>query len=228
MGWHGSPGSTTVGYEELVAFDSGALGMAYELGPTDGSRPARRRRSVVRGEGVEPAWATFPSLAVSREAPGTNRRSAGQAAGRPPELAGEQLPVFREAPEPDRARPGAIGRSCTGVMVIDAAIPIGRGQRELIVGDRNVGKTALALDIVAAQRAGDVACIYVVIGQPMSRVLSLREALLSERAALDNTASSLRTPAAPPGLQYLAPYAGATVAEWFRDQGHDALSSMTT
>jgi F-type H+-transporting ATPase subunit alpha len=70
--------------------------------------------------------------------------------------------------------------------VIDAAIPIGCGQRQLIVGDRNVGKTALALDIVAAQRSTGVACVYVVIGQPMSRVLGLRESL-ERSGALEHT-----------------------------------------
>jgi len=110
----------------------------------------------------------------------------------------------------------------TGVMVIDAAIPIGRGQRQLIVGDRNVGKTALALDIVAAQRASDVACVYVVVGQPISRVLSIREAL-QKRGALSNTVVIAADAADAPGLQYLAPYAGATAAEYFRDQGSDAL-----
>jgi len=107
-------------------------------------------------------------------------------------------------------------------MVIDAAIPIGRGQRQLIVGDRNVGKTALALDIVAAQRSGDVACVYVLVGQPISRVLSIRESL--ERCgALQNTVVIASDAADPPGLQYLAPYAGMTVAEYFRDLGQDAL-----
>jgi len=108
------------------------------------------------------------------------------------------------------------------VLVIDAAIPIGRGQRELIIGDRNVGKTALAEDVIIAQEPGDVACVYVVIGQAMSRVLALRETL--ERAgALQNTAIIAAPASMPPGMRYLAPYAGASVAEWFREQGGHAL-----
>ena len=107
-------------------------------------------------------------------------------------------------------------------MAIDAAIPIGRGQQELIIGDRNVGKTALALDIVVAQHPGDVACVYVVIGQPMSRVLALRETL--ERAGrFANTAIIAAHASNESGMQYLAPYAGASVAEWFRDRGQHAL-----
>jgi F-type H+-transporting ATPase subunit alpha len=110
----------------------------------------------------------------------------------------------------------------TGVLVIDAAIPIGRGQRELIIGDRNTGKTALAEDAIAAQTTGDVACVYVVIGQAMSRVLALRETLL-RAGVLQNTAIVAAEASMPPGMRYLAPYAGASVAEWFREQGGDAL-----
>jgi F-type H+-transporting ATPase subunit alpha len=110
----------------------------------------------------------------------------------------------------------------TGITVIDAAIPVGRGQRQLIVGDRNVGKTALGLDIMAAQRAGDVACVYVAVGQPRSRVLAVRETLLKQ-GALANTIIIAADAGDPPGLQYLAPYAGTTVAECFRERGGDAL-----
>jgi F-type H+-transporting ATPase subunit alpha len=139
---------------------------------------------------------------------------------RPPS-SGAQRPVFRDAPGLTERAP--VERPLlTGTMVIDAAIPIGRGQRQLIVGDRNVGKTALALDLVAAQRAGDVVCVYVAIGQPKSRVLGIREALLRS-GALANTVIIAADAADSPGLQYLAPYAGAAVAEYFRDQGRDAL-----
>jgi F-type H+-transporting ATPase subunit alpha len=131
------------------------------------------------------------------------------------------LPLFRPAPEIVE-RKSVNETLWTGVMAVDAAIPIGRGQRELIIGDRNVGKTSLALDIVAAQTRGDVACVYVVIGQPMSRVLTLRTTL--ERAGvLDNTAIIAADASSSPGMQYLAPYAGASVAEWFRDNGEHAL-----
>ena len=100
--------------------------------------------------------------------------------------------------------------------------PIGRGQRELIIGDRNTGKTALVIDIVAAQKKGDVACVYVVIGQPMSRVLTLKEDL-EKAGCLDNTVIVAADASSTPGMQYLAPYAGASVAEWFLHQGEDAL-----
>ncbi len=131
------------------------------------------------------------------------------------------LPLFRPAPEIIQ-RQSVRTTLWTGVMAVDAAIPIGRGQRELIIGDRNVGKTALAIDFVAAQRPGDVACVYVMIGQPMSRVRALRDTL--ERVGcLTNTAIIAAYASDSPGLQYLAPLAGASLAESFRDAGGDAL-----
>ena len=133
----------------------------------------------------------------------------------------ETFPLFRETLKLIERK--AVDQSLwTGVMGIDAAIPIGRGQRELIIGDRNTGKTALVIDIVAAQKKGDVACVYVVIGQPMSRVLTLKEDL-EKAGCLDNTVIVAADASSTPGMQYLAPYAGASVAEWFLHQGEDAL-----
>jgi F-type H+-transporting ATPase subunit alpha len=108
------------------------------------------------------------------------------------------------------------------VTIIDSAIPIGRGQRELIIGDRNTGKSALAIDVVANQKPGDVTCVYVSIGQPMSRVLALRETLINAKC-FENTAIIAADSSMAPGLQYLAPYAGASVAEFFRKHGGHAL-----
>jgi F-type H+-transporting ATPase subunit alpha len=214
-------GLSEVGSEELVAFDSGAVGMAYELAPErTGVVLLGGAEGVATGEGVQPLY-RLPSLPVSRELLGRVVDPLGRPLDDRPAPAGEPRPLLREAPRLTQRAP--VDRPLlTGVMVIDAAIPIGRGQRQLIVGDRNVGKTALALDLVAAQRAGDVACVYVLIGQPISRVLSIREAL-RKCGALPNTIVIASDAASAPGLQYLAPYAGATAAECFRDQGHDAL-----
>jgi F-type H+-transporting ATPase subunit alpha len=136
-----------------------------------------------------------------------------------PELARHDL--FRAAPELIE-RKAVTDPLRTDVLVVDAAIPIGRGQRELIIGDRNVGKTALAEDAIIAQVPGDVACVFVVIGQSMSRVLTLQETL-HRAGALRNTAIVAAEASMPPGMRYLAPYAGASVAEWFREQGGHAL-----
>ena len=132
------------------------------------------------------------------------------------------LPLFLPAPEIVEMK--SVDETLwTGVMAIDAAIPIGRGQRELIIGDRNVGKTTLAIDIVAAHSsAGDVACVYVIIGQPMSRVITLRRRL-QQAGCFSNTAIIAADASSSPGMQYLAPYAGASVAESFRESGQHGL-----
>lgn len=214
-------GLQTVGSEELVAFDSGAVGMAYELAAHyTGVVLLSHAERVVAGEGAQPTG-VLPSLPASRELLGRVVDPLGQPLDERPRPKGARCPIFRRAPSlTDRApveRP-----LLTGVMVIDSAIPIGRGQRQLIIGDRNVGKTALALDIACAQRPGDVACVYVMVGQPISRILTVRETL-EKNGALSNTVIVASDASDPPGLQYLAPYAGTTIAEYFRDLGQDTL-----
>lgn len=110
----------------------------------------------------------------------------------------------------------------TGWKVIDALLPIGRGQRELILGDRQTGKTTLALDAIINQKGKDVACIYVAIGQKKSSTLAVIERLRAE-GALEHTTVVLSTPDDPPALRYLAPYAGCSMAEYLLDQGRDTL-----
>jgi F-type H+-transporting ATPase subunit alpha len=215
-------GLDAVGYEELVRFDSGALGMAFDLRTNaTGVLLLSGADEVRAGEGVD-GTGRLPDLPVGPATLGRVIDPLGNALddnGPLPEL--PRLQLFRPAPELIERK--AVDEPLrTGVLVIDAAIPVGRGQRELIIGDRNTGKTALAEDAIVAQRAGDVACVYVVIGQPMSRVLALREKLL-RAGALQNTAIVAAEASMPPGMRYLAPYAGASVAEWFRDQGGHAL-----
>lgn len=214
----GLPG---VGAEELVRFDSGALGMAYEIAPEHtGVVLIAGAERVRAGEGVV-ALGQQPSLPVSAGLLGRVVNPLGAPLDDGPAAGGTEYALFREAPAlTERV---AVDRPLlTGIMTIDAAIPIGRGQRQLILGDRNVGKTALALDVIAAQHASDVACVYVAIGQPTSRILVVREAL-RKAGALVNTAIIASSSADPAGLQYLAPYAGMAAAELFRAQGRDAL-----
>ncbi len=214
-------GLPELGAEELLRFDSGALGMAYELAPDHtGVVLLDQVERVCVSEGVE-AIGSLPSLPVGPGLLGRVIDPLGRPLDDRSQPRGEHRPLFREAPSLTERVP--VDRPLlTGVMTIDSAIPIGRGQRQLIVGDRNVGKTALAVDIVSAQRAGDVTCVYVVVGQPISRVLGLREAL-DKAGALRNTVIVASDASDPPGLQYLAPYAGTTVAEHFRDSGQDTL-----
>ncbi|MEZ6062360.1 MAG: F0F1 ATP synthase subunit alpha [Planctomycetaceae bacterium] len=215
-------GLEDVRYEELLVFDSGAFGIAFDLRSCDlGAVLLAGAAQVREGDGVV-GMNRLPDLPVGPEALGRVLDPLGNPLDEGPPLRGEhRFPLFRPAPEIiERC---SVERALwTGVTAVDAAIPIGRGQRELIIGDRNVGKTALAIDFVAAQKPGDVACVYVMIGQPMSRVRALRDAL--ERAGcLSNTAIIAAYASDSPGLQYLAPQAGASLAESFRDAGGHAL-----
>jgi len=110
----------------------------------------------------------------------------------------------------------------TGYKSIDAMIPIGRGQRELIIGDRQTGKTALAIDTIINQRYSNIKCIYVAIGQKASTVASV-VSKLEEHNALTNTIVVVATASESAALQYLAPYSGCAMGEYFRDRGEDAL-----
>ncbi len=110
----------------------------------------------------------------------------------------------------------------TGLKVIDALVPIGRGQRELIIGDRQTGKTTIAVDAILNQAESNVLCVYVAIGQKKSSTLSVIETLRAYDA-LKYTTVIMSSPNDPPALRYLAPYAGCTIAEFFMDQGRDVL-----
>jgi F-type H+/Na+-transporting ATPase subunit alpha len=126
----------------------------------------------------------------------------------------------------EKIAPGVITRQSvsvplqTGIKAIDALIPIGRGQRELIIGDRNTGKTTIAIDTIINQK--DVICIYVAIGQKTSKVAQI-VAKLEEAGAMDHTIVVAATASDPAPMQYLAPYSGVTLGEYFMDQGKDVL-----
>ncbi|HHX42762.1 MAG TPA: F0F1 ATP synthase subunit alpha [Chloroflexi bacterium] len=128
----------------------------------------------------------------------------------------------------ERDAPGVVERQAvaeplhTGIKAIDAIVPIGRGQRELIIGDRQTGKTSIALDTIINQSDTDVICVYVSIGQRKSATLQVVRTL-EEAGAMDHTVVVMASPDDPPALVYLAPYAGCTIAEAFMDDGHDVL-----
>jgi F-type H+-transporting ATPase subunit alpha len=128
----------------------------------------------------------------------------------------------------EKIAPGVIERQSvdqplqTGIKAIDSMVPIGRGQRELIIGDRQTGKTAIAIDTIINQRDTGVTCIYVAIGQKASTVASVVRTL-REHGALDNTIIVAASASESAALQYIAPYSGCTMGEYFRDRGEDAL-----
>ncbi len=139
-------------------------------------------------------------------------------------------PIITEKFNPiERIAPGIVDRQPvkepmqTGLKAIDAMIPIGRGQRELIIGDRQTGKTAVALDTIINQKGGDVIAIYVAIGQKRSTVAQVVKTL-EEYGAMDYTIIVSASASDPAPMQYLAPYSGAAIGEYFRDSGRHALN----
>ncbi len=128
----------------------------------------------------------------------------------------------------ERLAPGVVDRRPvkeplqTGIKAIDAMIPIGRGQRELIIGDRQTGKTAIALDTIINQKGGDVTCIYVAIGQKRSTVAQVVKTL-ADAGAMEYTIVVLASASDPAPMQYIAPYAGCAIGEYFRDTKRHAL-----
>ncbi len=140
---------------------------------------------------------------------------------REPPAAAERRAVQQEAPEIIRRAPVEKPLQ-TGLKVVDALIPIGRGQRELILGDRQTGKTAIALDTIINQKGGDVVCVYCAIGQRASGTAKAVE-LLTRHGALAHSVVVVVEGDDPPGLQFVAPYAATTMAEYFMEQGRDVL-----
>jgi F-type H+-transporting ATPase subunit alpha len=141
----------------------------------------------------------------------------------------EKGPVFSERRSPiERPAPSIMDRAPvtvplqTGIKVIDALVPIGRGQRELILGDRQTGKTAIAVDSIINQEPDDVVCIYCAIGQRASSVAKVL-ADLKERGAMDHSVVIVTEGNDAPGLKYIAPYAATAVGEYFMEQGRDVL-----
>jgi F-type H+-transporting ATPase subunit alpha len=138
-------------------------------------------------------------------------------------------PVESEGTSPiEKVAPGVIERQSvnqpvqTGLKSIDAMVPIGRGQRELIIGDRQTGKTALAIDTIINQKGSGITCIYVAIGQKASSIAGVVRKL-EEHGAMDHTIVVAASASDSAAMQYIAPYAGATMGEYFRDRGEDAL-----
>jgi F-type H+-transporting ATPase subunit alpha len=137
------------------------------------------------------------------------------------------VPSDKQRPA-ERIAPNVVQRQAvntpvhTGVKAIDAMIPIGRGQRELVIGDRFTGKTAICLDTIIAQKGGDLTCIYVAIGQQASKVAQV-VSTLEEHGAMAHTIVVAANASDPAALQYLAPYSGCAIGEEFLDKGKDAL-----
>jgi F-type H+/Na+-transporting ATPase subunit alpha len=215
----GLPG---VSYEELVEFPGGVFGIAFNVDEDEiGVVLLGDFWHLHAGDDVERTGRVM-DVAVGDGLLGRVIDPLGRPLdGNGPIVAGERLPIERPAAAIMDRAPVTVPLQ-TGLKVIDALIPIGRGQRELILGDRQTGKTAIALDTILNQRGQNVVCVYCAIGQRASAVAKA-VAVLREKGALDYTVVVVTEGNDPPGLAYIAPYAATSIAEHFMDAGRDVL-----
>ncbi len=207
---------------ELLEFDKGASGLALNL-------EEDRVGAVLLGD-----YLTIEEGAIVKRTKRIIEVPAGEAMlGRVVNALGQPADgkgpiVTRDFMPIERIAPGIIDRQKvkeplqTGLKAIDAMIPIGRGQRELIIGDRQTGKTAVAIDTIINQKGKDVICVYVAIGQKASTVAQV-QATLERSDAMSYTIIVAAAASEPAAMQYLAPYAGCAIGEFFRDRGQSVL-----
>jgi F-type H+-transporting ATPase subunit alpha len=221
-------GLNSVQANELIEFDSGVMGIVLNL-EEDNVGAVLLGSSELIGEGDSVKRSRkIASIGVSEKLLGRVINTLGEPLDGKGAITGEmiRMPLERKAP-------GVIFRQPvneplqTGIKAIDAMIPIGRGQRELIIGDRQTGKTAIAVDTIINQkeffeRGEPVYCIYVAVGQKGSTVANIHKTL-TEAGAMDYTVIVSATAADPAALQFYAPFAGCSIGEYFRDTGRPAL-----
>jgi F-type H+-transporting ATPase subunit alpha len=215
----GLPG---VGFEELVKFAGNVLGIAFNVDEDEiGVVLLGEYWHLHTGDEVERTGRVMDVI-VGDELLGRVIDPLGRPLdGNGPAAASERLPIERPAAAIMDRAPVTVPLQ-TGLTVIDALIPIGRGQRELILGDRQTGKTAIAIDAILNQRDEDVVCVYCAIGQRASAVAKTI-AVLREKGAMDHTIVVVAEGNDPPGLAYIAPYAATSIAEHFMEAGRDVL-----
>jgi F-type H+/Na+-transporting ATPase subunit alpha len=215
-------GLPNVGFEELVKFPGGGFGIAFNVDEDEiGVVLLGEHAHLHAGDEVERTGRVM-DVAVGAGLLGRVIDPLGRPLdGHGPVGSGERLPVERPAAAIMDRAPVTVPLQ-TGLKVVDALIPIGRGQRELILGDRQTGKTAIALDTILNQRGQGLACVYCAIGQRAAAVAKT-VAILREKGALDYTVVVVTEGNDPPGLAYIAPYAATSIAEHFMEAGRDVL-----
>lgn len=221
-------GLTNVTENELIEFENGVIGVAMNLEEDNvGAVLLGSSEGVKEGQSVK-RTGKVASIEVSEEMLGRVINPLGQPVDGGKAIGGEEflMPLDRKAPGVIYRQPVTQALQ-TGLKSVDSMIPIGRGQRELIIGDRQTGKTAIAIDTIINQKtnfaAGDpVYCIYVAIGQKASTVANIVKTL-KEAGAMDYTIIVSATAGESAALQYYAPFAGAAIGEFFRDRGLHAL-----
>ncbi len=215
-------GLPLVHLEELVTFPNGVQGMVLNLDRKSVDVILLGQDSGIRGGDLAEATGRQLSIPVGASFLGRVIDALGQP------MDNSSAIVPSEYRSIERIAPGVIDRMpvnkplYTGTKIIDALLPLGRGQRELIIGDRQSGKTTLAIDAILSQKGTDVKCIYVAIGQKKTSVLNVIKTL-EAGGVMNQTVVVVSGPDDPPAMRYLAPYAGVTMAEFFLDAGMDVL-----
>jgi F-type H+/Na+-transporting ATPase subunit alpha len=208
--------------EELVAFPDGVLGMAFNLDEDEVGVILLGDSSTLHAGAEARRTGRVVDVPVGHGVLGRTVDPTGRPLdGRGPLQGTVRWPIERDAP-PIMDRAPVVVPLQTGLKVIDALIPIGRGQRELILGDRQTGKSAIALDTILNQRGEGVLCVYCAIGQRTAAVARFIEEL-RRGGAMDYTAVVVAPGQSSPGLQFVAPYAATSIAEYFMAEGDDAL-----
>ena len=215
-------GLPNVGFEELVKFPGGLYGIAFDLGETDiGVVLLDNYWHLQAGDEVERTGRVM-DVPVGNAVLGRVINPLGAALDGLGALdCVERLPIERPAASIMDRSPVSVPLQ-TGIKVIDALIPIGRGQRELILGDRQTGKTTIAVDTILNQHDQNVLCVYCAIGQRASAVAKVI-ATLRQHGAMAYTTVVVTEGNDPAGMTYIAPYAATSIAEYFMQQGHDVL-----
>lgn len=215
-------GLPQVSYLELIQFPGGIMGFAINLEEdTVGAIVLGDYLGLREGDRVE-STGKLLSVPVGDEFYGRVINPLGIPVDGKGAISSKKFyPIEKIAPGVTSRQP-VLTPLQTGIKAIDAMIPIGRGQRELIIGDRNTGKTAIAIDTIINQRKEGVICVYVAIGQKTSRIAQV-VADLTAHKAMEHTIVVAASASDPAAFQYLAPYAGTAMAEYFMDQGKDVL-----
>lgn len=209
-------------YEELLQFPHGLFGIAYNIDEHEIGAILLGEDSLLHAGDEVFRTGRVMDVPVGEELLGRVLNPLGVVLdGKKQIVAEERYPIERPAPAIMDRDPVAVPLQ-TGLKVIDALIPIGRGQRELIMGDRQTGKTAIAVDSIINQKGKDVICVYCAIGQRASSVARV-VATLREKGAMEYTVVVVTEGNNPPGLKYIAPYAATSIAEFFMNKGRDVL-----
>jgi len=209
-------------YNELVEFPNGIMGLALNLEEDNVAAIILGDHSNIKEGDEVRCTGRVAEVPVGNELIGRVVDPIGNPLdGLGPIKATRTRPVERVAPNVVMRQPVRMPVH-TGIKIVDSLIPIGRGQRELIIGDRSIGKSAIAIDTIISQKGGDLTCIYVAIGQKTSKVAQVID-VFEKYGAMEHTIVVAANASDPAPLQYLAPYAGCAIGEEFMEQGKDVL-----